>query len=69
MNPYDVSFDLDKIRGRYAKFAASTDEYQWSFDPFVLQRFRTEVNELSVREESAELLEDKALSSAEEAAV
>ncbi len=56
-----MSFDLDKIRERYAKFADSTDEYQWSFDPLVLQRFRTQPNELSLGEESVELLEDRAL--------
>jgi len=69
INPYDVSFDLDKIRERYAEFADLTDEYQWSFDPLVLHRFRTQPNELSMYEESAELLEDRALSFAEVAVV
>ncbi len=54
INPYDVTFDLDEMRGRYAKFADSTDEYQWSFDPFVLQRFRTQPEEMELYEVSME---------------
>lgn len=65
INPYDVSFDLDQMRERYAEFADSTDQYQWSFDPFVLQRFRTGAKEMELREELAESMEDAALSFAE----
>jgi len=54
INPYDVTFDLDEIRGRYAKCAESTDEYQWSFDPFVLERFRTQPEEMELYEASME---------------
>ena len=54
INPYDFRFDPDEMRGRYAKFAHSTDEYQWSFDPFVLQRFRTESEGLKLCEEPIE---------------
>ena len=68
INPYDVSFDPDSIRERYAAFADSTDEYEWSFDPFVLERFRTEAKEMNVRAASAELLEDVASSFQEVAA-
>ena len=52
INPYDFRFDLDAMREHYAKFADSTDEYQWSFDPFVLQRFRAETEEIRLNEPS-----------------
>jgi 2-polyprenyl-6-methoxyphenol hydroxylase-like FAD-dependent oxidoreductase len=50
INPYDIGFDLDTIRERYTKFADSTEECQWSFDPFVLRRFRAEAKETEVCE-------------------
>jgi 2-polyprenyl-6-methoxyphenol hydroxylase-like FAD-dependent oxidoreductase len=62
IKPYDVTFDLDKIREGYAKFADSTNEYEWSFDPFVLRRFRTEGKEPEVCKELAELSSETALS-------
>ena len=65
INPFDVTFDLDEMRARYSKFACSTEEYQWSFDPFVLERFRTDAKEMEVCEELAESMEDTALSFAE----
>src|SRR5229473_5415125 len=65
INPYDVRFDLDEIRERYAGFADSAEQYQWSFDPFVLERFRTDAKEIEVCEELTESMEDTALSFAE----
>jgi flavin-dependent dehydrogenase len=65
INPYDVSFDVDKVRARYAEFADSREVYQWSFDPFVLQRFRTEGREAAARDEPAKLVEGMATSFAE----
>jgi hypothetical protein len=59
INPYDVSFDLD------AECAESGEAYQWSFDPFVLRRFRAEGRAMEEPEEPAGLLEDMALSFAE----
>jgi 2-polyprenyl-6-methoxyphenol hydroxylase-like FAD-dependent oxidoreductase len=73
INPYDVSFDLDKMRKRYAEFADSRDEYGWSFDPFVLQRFRTEGKETDAgdepgKDEPGKLVKDMPASFAEVAA-
>jgi flavin-dependent dehydrogenase len=65
INPYDVAFDFDKLGARYAQFVDSTDEFQWSFDPFVLRRFRTGSGVTAVSEEPSEANEDAGLSVAE----
>jgi flavin-dependent dehydrogenase len=38
INPQQFRFDLDDIRERYDRYAAS-GRYQWPFDPFVLDQF------------------------------
>ena len=65
INPYDFHFDPDEMRKRYFEFSDSTEEYLWSFDPFVLQRFRIAGEEIRLNEE---LVNDRQ-SSLEEVAV
>jgi flavin-dependent dehydrogenase len=36
----DFSFDPGSMREHYAKYENATGQYRWSFDPFVLKRFR-----------------------------
>jgi flavin-dependent dehydrogenase len=60
INPYDVGLDIEKIRERYAKFADSREVYQWPFDPFVLQRFRTEGKKMHARDKLPKMLADGA---------
>jgi flavin-dependent dehydrogenase len=38
----DLRFDPDELHDRYRTYAPSDQEYQWSFHPFVLDRFRTD---------------------------
>jgi flavin-dependent dehydrogenase len=65
IDPYNASFDLDDFAQRYAKAADSTDKYEWSFDPFLLQRFRTEARDCAAPEASAEILPREPLSAGE----
>lgn len=54
INLEDFRFDPDEMRAAYALYADETDAYQWSFDPFVLRRFRTEPAATASREELME---------------
>jgi flavin-dependent dehydrogenase len=36
-----LTFDPEEMRARHSRTAASTDRYEWPFDPTVLDRFRT----------------------------
>ena len=51
INPYDFRFDPDEMRKRYLEFVDSTEKHTWSFDPFVLQRFRIAAEEIRLNEE------------------
>jgi flavin-dependent dehydrogenase len=48
----DLRFDPDEIRAWYATSVDSPDVYEWSFDPSVLDKFRTEPVE-TITEETA----------------
>lgn len=38
----NLRFDLEDLRGRHTQFAETDEVYRWSFDPFVLDRFRVQ---------------------------
>lgn len=38
---HDLRFDPEEMRERYAVVAKSPERYEWTFDPFVLNKFRT----------------------------
>jgi flavin-dependent dehydrogenase len=38
----NLRFDPEGLRGRHAQFADADEVYRWSFDPFVLDRFRAQ---------------------------
>jgi 2-polyprenyl-6-methoxyphenol hydroxylase-like FAD-dependent oxidoreductase len=42
INLEDFHFDPEEMRAAYERYAEAAATYEWSFDPFVLRRFRTE---------------------------
>jgi flavin-dependent dehydrogenase len=40
----NLPFDPEELRERHARFAEADEVYRWSFDPFVLDRFRVQAH-------------------------